>query len=112
MMHGLQPDELALLQDITRDMADTQQQQFYIMYSGKRKDEQTMMLLCLVGLLGIAGIHRFVTGDVVLGIFFFLTVGFCFIGTIIDAINIKSLTFEHNRTQAMQTAQMVKMMAR
>jgi TM2 domain-containing membrane protein YozV len=110
MMQGLQPDELVLIQDITRDMTETQQQQFFILYNGKRKDQQTMLLLCLIGLVGIAGIHRLVSGDVVLGILYLLTGGFCLIGTIIDAVNIKSIAYEHNRKQAIETAQLVKMM--
>jgi TM2 domain-containing membrane protein YozV len=110
MLPGIAPDELALLQEIMRDMSETQQQQFLVMYSGKRKDQQTMLLICLAGLLGFAGIHRMISGDVVLGILYFLTVGFCFIGTIIDAVNIRTFTYEFNRKQAIETAQMVKVM--
>ena len=110
MMQGLQPDELGLIQELTKDMTDAQQQQFYVMYSNKRKDEQTMLLLCLIGLLGFAGIHRLISGDIGLGILYFLTAGLCLVGTIVDAVNIKSLTYEHNRKKAMETAQVVKMM--
>ena len=112
MMPGLEPEELSFLQDITKDMTEAQQQQFYIMYSSKRKDQQTMMLLCLIGLVGFAGIHRLISGDMALGILFFLTGGFCLIGTIIDAINIRSLTYEHNRKKGIEVAQMVRMMTR
>jgi TM2 domain-containing membrane protein YozV len=110
MMPGLEPDELVFLQEITKDMTEAQQQQFYIMYSHKRKDQQTMMLLCLIGLVGFAGIHRLISGDIALGIIFFLTGGFCLIGTIIDAVNIKSITYEHNRRQGIDAANMVRMM--
>lgn len=112
MMQGLQPDELVVLQEIIKDLNETQQQQFYILYNGKRKDQQTLLILCLIGLLGFAGIHRLVTGDTGLGILYFLTAGFCGIGTIIDAVNIKTLAYEYNRKQAIETAQMVKMMSR
>lgn len=112
MLPGIQPNELALVQDIMKDMTEAQQQQFLMIYSGKRKDQQTMLILCLVGILGIAGIHRLVSGDVVLGIVYLLTCGFCFIGTIIDAVNIGSLTFEHNRKQAFESAQIVSMTTR
>ncbi len=110
MLPGIQADEIALLQDIMRDMSEAQQQQFFVMYNGKRKEQQTMLLICLAGLIGFAGIHRMISGDVVLGILYFLTAGFCFIGTIIDAVNIKSITFEYNRKEALETAQMVRMM--
>lgn len=112
MMQGLQPDELAVVQNVIQGMTSSQEQQFYILYQNKRKDQQTMLLLCLLGFLGFAGIHRLVTGDIALGIIYLLTAGFCFIGTIIDLININSLTFEYNRKQALETAQMVKMMIR
>ena len=112
MMQGIQANEMALVQDILKDLTEAQQQQFLIMYSGKRKDQQTMLLLCLIGLLGIAGIHRLISGDIVLGILYLLTVGFCFIGTIIDLVNINAITYEHNRKQAIETAQMVRMMVR
>jgi TM2 domain-containing membrane protein YozV len=111
-MQGLQPNEYALLQDILKELTESQQQQFLLMYTSKRKDQQTMLLICLAGLLGFAGIHRMMSGDVVLGILFFLTVGFCFIGTIIDAVNINSITYEYNRKQAMETAHLVKMIVR
>lgn len=112
MMQGLEPDELAFLQDLTKDMTEQQQQHFYVLYSGKRKDRQTMLLLCLAGIIGFAGIHRLITGDIALGILFFLTAGFCLIGTIIDATNIKSITDQHNRKQGLEAAQMVKMMVK
>jgi len=112
MMQDIQPDEYALIQEILKELTEPQQQQFLLMYTGKRRSQQTMLLICLAGLLGFAGIHRMVAGDIVLGILFFLTVGFCFIGTIIDAVNIKSITYEHNRKQAIETAQMVKMIVK
>ena len=112
MMQGLQPDELVFLQDITKGMTDAQQQQFYLMYSTKRKDEQTMLLLCLIGIVGFAGIHRLVAGDIGIGILFLLTAGFCMIGTIVDAVNIKAITYEHNRKKGIEVAQMVQMMVK
>jgi TM2 domain-containing membrane protein YozV len=112
MMQGLQPDELALIQELTKEMTESEQQQFLMLYNGKRKDQQTMLLLCLIGLVGAAGIHRLVAGDIALGILFLLTGGFCLIGTIIDAININGFTYEYNRKQAFETVQMMKLMRR
>jgi TM2 domain-containing membrane protein YozV len=112
MLPGMDPDELAVIQNITRDMTEWEQQQFIAFYRGKRKDQMTMLVLTLIGFLGIAGIQRFIIGDTLLGILYLITFGFCGIGTIIDIINIKSLTFEHNRKQAMEAANMVQMMRR
>lgn len=110
MLPGMDPDELAVIQSITRDMTEWEQQQFVALYRGKRKDQMTMLVLTLIGFLGIAGIQRFVVGDTVLGILYLVTFGFCGIGTLIDVINIKSMTFEYNRNQAMEAANMVHML--
>lgn len=107
---GMDPDELAIIQSITRDMTEWEQQQFIAFYRGKRKEQLTLLILTLIGFLGIAGIQRFLIGDVVLGVLFLITFGFCGIGTIIDVINIKGLTFEYNRKQALEAASMVHMM--
>lgn len=112
MLPGLDQDELAVIQSITRDMTEWEQQQFVAFYRGKRKDQMTMLVLTLIGFLGIAGIQRFVIGDTLLGVLYLITFGFCGLGTIIDIINIKSLTFEFNRNQAMEAANMVHMMRR
>ncbi len=112
MLPGLQPDELILLQELSKDMAENQKQQFFMMYQSKRKDQQTLLLLTAIGFLGVAGIQRFITGDIGLGIVYLLTLGFCGIGTIIDMVNIKSMTYEFNRRQAMESAEMVRFMGR
>ena len=109
---GIQPDELMVLRSLTKDMNEAQQNQFYTFYRGRRKEEQTLLLMTLVGFLGFAGIQRFVTGEIVLGILFFLTLGFCGIGTILDLINIKRMTSDYNKSQAVETANMIKMMSK
>jgi TM2 domain-containing membrane protein YozV len=112
MLPGLQPDELVLLQELTREMNDQQKQQFLLVYQSKRKDQQTMLLLTALGFLGVAGIQRFIVGDIGLGIVYLLTFGFCGIGTIIDMVNIKSMTYEFNRRQALESADMVRFLGR
>ena len=63
MMPGLQPDELILVQELSKDMTESQQQQFFMLYQNKRKDQQTMLLLTAIGFLGVAGIQRFIVGE-------------------------------------------------
>lgn len=112
MLPGIQPDELAFIQSLTKDMSDSQQQQFIMIYQGKRKDQQNLMLMTVLGFFGVAGIQRFMTGETALGILYLLTAGFCGIGTILDLVNIKSLTYQFNQKQAMESANMVKMMTK
>ena len=112
MLPGLQPDELSFIQNLTKDMSETQQQQFLMFYQGKRKDQQTLMLLTLIGFFGVAGIQRFVTNEIALGIIYLLTFGFCGIGTIIDLVNIKSIATQFNQNQAIESANMVAMLGK
>lgn len=110
ILPDLQPEELSFLQEITRNMGDKEKEQFYFVYKSKRKDKTTMLLLAAIGFLGVAGIHRIITGDLLLGILYLFTAGFCFIGTIIDIINITRLTNDYNRKQAAEAAQLMNMM--
>lgn len=112
MLPGLQPDELLMIQSLTKEMTDVQQQQFFALYQGRRKEQQTLLILTLAGFFGIAGIQRFVVGDIALGILYLLTLGFCGIGTIIDLVNIKNMTSDYNQKQAVEAANMVRMMVR
>lgn len=109
MLPGLQPEEFAMIKSLTATMSESEQQQFYMFYSGKRKDEQTIMILTIIGFFGVAGLQRFITGEIVLGILFLFTFGFCGIGTIIDLVNCKRITSEFNQKKAIEAAEMVKM---
>lgn len=106
----LQPEELALIQNLVQDMTEGQQQNFFHLYRSKRKEPQTLLILAAIGFFGVAGIQRFITGEPVLGILFLFTWGFCGIGTLIDMINHKSLAWNYNQAQALEAARMVRIM--
>lgn len=106
---GITPQEYSYLQSATQGLNEQQLRNFLILYSSKRKNPSDMLLLCLVGFLGFAGIHRFLIGQIGMGILYFLTVGLCFIGTIVDLVNHKELTFEYNQRMVFESMQMVKM---
>jgi len=57
-------------------------------YAGAMRyvDKTTYVLLCCLGFLGIAGIHRFYSGHTALGVVYLLTGGIFGIGTIVDLI--------------------------
>ena len=109
-LKGMGPDEYSYLRQILTGMDERQSQNFVAFYSTRRKDPQEILLFTLLGFLGIAGIQRFIIGNMGMGILYILTAGLCFIGTIVDIINHKALTFEYNRKAANESAQLVKMM--
>jgi len=101
-------EEQMYISSIFKNMDDNQAQQFTNVYRTRRKDPQTILLVTLVGFLGIAGIQRFLTDQIGLGILYLLTGGICMIGTIIDLVNYRKIAFEYNQNQANQIAMMVK----
>jgi TM2 domain-containing membrane protein YozV len=108
LMPYLEGDELIYVQELIKDFDDSKAQQFSAVYSSRRKDPTTIMILTLLGLLGIAGVQRFILNQIGMGILYFLTAGLCLIGTIIDLVNYRKLSFEYNSMQAQQVASLVK----
>lgn len=107
LMPSLEPDELNFVQMLLKDADEGKQQQFAMIYNSRRKDPQTILLLTLIGFLGIAGVQRFVLDQIGMGLLYLFTAGLCFIGTIVDLVNHKSLSFEYNQKVARQVAGMV-----
>lgn len=108
---GINDPELQFLQNLMAAMNDQQKQHFLSIYGARRKDPQTILLLSLLGLVVIAGIHRFVLEEIGMGILYFFTGGLCLIGTIVDAINYKSLTWKFNQTKALESANIARSFA-
>lgn len=101
-------EEQFYISGLIKTMDDKQAQQFANIYRSRRKDPQIILLVTLVGFLGIAGIQRFLTDQIGLGILYLLTCGICFIGTIIDLVNYKRIAFDYNQKQAAQILMMFK----
>ncbi|MVN92540.1 TM2 domain-containing protein [Mucilaginibacter aquatilis] len=106
---GLTPEEATFLQQATVGLEERQQQQFLALYGSKRRSPQDILLFTLLGFVGIAGIQRFITGQIFMGIIYFFTAGFCFIGTIVDLINHKELANEYNKQMAYESMHLIKM---
>ena len=111
-LYDITPEELITINSRTKGFSDDELVQFCMIYRSKRKDPQTILLLCLLGLVFIAGIHRFVIGHTGMGILYFFTGGLCWIGTIVDAINHKDLTIEYNAQMITETLSMLNMIRR
>lgn len=108
LMPELEGDEMAFVQGLIKDMNDDQAQLFAMAYRLRRRDPLTVLLTALLGFLGIAGIHRFILGQVGMGLLYLLTAGICLIGTIIDLVNYRKLAFEYNHMVAQQIAIMIR----
>ncbi|MEX2591770.1 MAG: NINE protein [Anditalea sp.] len=99
--------ELGYIQGILKSMNDEQAHLFAQVYRARRKDSQMILILTLLGFFGFAGLHRFILGQIGLGILYFFTIGLCFIGTIVDLVNYKSLAYEFNMKIAHETLSMM-----
>lgn len=111
-LYDVTPEELITINSRTKGFADDELTHFCMIYRSKRKDPQTILLLCLLGLIFVAGIHRFVIGHIGMGVLYFFTAGLCWIGTIVDAINHKDLAMEYNAEMITETLSMLNMIKR
>lgn len=89
-------EESISLEALLKDKSEEQLRNFALMYRTRRRDPQLILLTSLLGLLGFAGVHRFLINHIGMGLLYFFTAGLCFIGTIIDAVNYRSLAMEYN----------------
>jgi len=106
---GITPEEYTFLQQGTVDMNDNQKSRFFMIYGGKRRNPSDILLVTLLGFIWVSGIQRFLVGQIGMGLLYFFTGGLCFIGTIVDLVNHKSLANDYNRKMAYESFQMVKM---
>lgn len=96
LMPELDMLEMTYVQSIVKDYNEQQLINFANFYRNRRRDPQLILLCALVGFLGLAGIHRFLTDQVGMGILYVFTAGLCFIGTIVDLINHRQIALEYN----------------
>ena len=106
-MPELTGDEQVRVAQWMKSMTDEQAQHFAHVYRQRRKDETTTLILALVGLVVVAGLHRFYLGQLGMGILYIFTAGLCFIGTIVDLFNHKSMTTAFNKAQADEVAPLI-----
>ncbi len=108
ILPSLDHEELVFLENITQELPDAKLQTFISIYNGKRKGSDTILIGAVIGLLGIGGIQRFMVNQIGMGILFLLTLGLCYIGTIVDLVNYKKIAFEHNQKMAFEALQITK----
>lgn len=98
---GVEYEELAFLENLTKNLTDSQLQHFANLYSVKRKSPDTILLCTLLGFLVLAGIQRFLLGQIGMGILYLFTGGLCVVGTIVDLINYRKMALKYNQKQAL-----------
>jgi TM2 domain-containing membrane protein YozV len=101
-------EEMVFIQNLIKDMSDEKARAFANAYRARRRDPMLILVTALLGFVCIAGIHRFITDQIGMGILYIFTGGLCLIGTIVDAINYKKLSFEYNSKVANEVLVMVQ----
>jgi TM2 domain-containing membrane protein YozV len=105
---GITPQEYSYLQSATTGFNEQQLRGFLMVYGSKRRNPDDMVLYCILGFF-VPGLPRFLVNQIGMGVLYFFTLGLCFIGTIIDLINHKTLAFEYNQRMVFESLQMVRM---
>lgn len=100
----VQGNELYFLNDLFKDFSEDQARDFSNIYRSRRRDPNIILLTTLLGFIGIAGVQRFITEQIGLGLLYFFTAGLCLIGTIVDLVNYKNIAFDYNRRIAHEVA--------
>jgi TM2 domain-containing membrane protein YozV len=107
MVPAIEGEELIYLQALTKELSEDQLVNFIAVYNGKRKKTDQILLGCVLGFVLVAGIQRFMIRQTGMGILYLFTGGLCLIGTIMDTVNHKRLTFEFNQQMARESMAMI-----
>lgn len=107
MIASIEGEELVYLQALTKELTEDQLVNFIAVYNGKRRTTDQILLGCVLGFVCVGGIQRFMVGQNGMGLLYLFTGGLCLIGTIVDIVNHKKLTFEYNRTMANESMAML-----
>lgn len=96
LLPNLEADELVYVEGLARDMSDERLRSFALVYGSRRKEPQLVLLTALLGFVVVAGVQRFILGQIGMGLLYLFTGGLCFIGTIVDIVRHKQLAYEYN----------------
>lgn len=104
---SITPTEMLNLKNKTAHLSEEQLKNFTTVYASKRREAEMLLILTCAGFFGVAGIQRFLTGQIGMGLLYFFTGGLCAIGSIVDIINHKQMADEYNAKIADECVQMV-----
>ena len=94
---GMTMEEYSFIHHASAGLTENQMQTFMLVYNSRRKNPNDILLATLLGFLGVAGVQRFMTNQIILGLLYFFTGGFFMIGTIVDLLTYKSIANDYNR---------------
>ncbi|HKL71091.1 MAG TPA: TM2 domain-containing protein [Marinilabiliaceae bacterium] len=94
--------EIQFLDSLLKGQSDENIRNFINFYRTRRMNPQTLLLTALLGFVWISGVHRFLIGQIGMGLLYLFTGGLCLIGTIVDLVNHKNLAFEYNQKIALE----------
>jgi len=86
LMPELDHQEMIYVDSLVKNFDDQQMLNFANFYRSRRRDPQLILLTGLLGFVGVAGVQRFVTDQIGMGIVYFFTGGWCLIGKNVEAV--------------------------
>lgn len=101
-------EEMTFVQNLIKDWDDEKARNFANVYRTRRKDPQIILITCLLGLIIVAGVHRFLLGQIGMGLLYLFTAGLCIIGTIVDLVNYQKLAYEYNQRVASEVSILIQ----
>ena len=101
-------DEYNSIQEASAGLSSFQMQTFMLVYSSRRKNPLDILFATMFGLLGLAGVQRFMTKQYAWGILYLVTGGFFLLGTLFDLLTYKNIANEYNRELAFECYHIAK----
>ena len=101
-------EEMVYVQKLLTGFDDEKAKAFATVYRNRRRDPTLILILTLLGFFLFAGLQRFLTNQIGMGILYFFTAGLCLVGTIIDLVNYQKISFEYNKKVADESAVLVQ----
>ncbi|MEZ4883436.1 MAG: TM2 domain-containing protein [Chitinophagales bacterium] len=102
--------ELGYVEQLVRGFDQEEMELFSERYKSQRYSPRFILVMNLLAFIGIAGVQRFLLGQIGMGIAYVLTWGFLGVGVIYDILKHKEMTLDYNEKVAFEVAQDVKYM--
>lgn len=107
LISQLEIEEMITVKQKLQGLSDSQQEQFLGVYLARRRDTLLILLCTLMGFVGFAGIQRFITNRIGLGLLYFFTGGLLLIGSIVDLIKYKKIALNYNLKVLEETSSLI-----